>query len=90
MELKEIKEFIESPQGEFIREYLETARKSFLSIERINMKDTVEQQKAEFEASRKAIQYLDEILGGIMYYKRLQMPQENKPEEDSLVPGIEK
>jgi hypothetical protein len=87
MELKEIKSFLESPAGKSMKEYLEARLKSLGSIYFQKDLDDPIEIAIELKAQKKAHLVLQHILDDIISVET-QKENEEKPEEDSLVPGV--
>ena len=89
MDPKEIKRFLESETGKAMKEYLQMRLDSLGSIYFLKDIDDPKELAIELKAQKKAHLVLQRILDDIMATERENIGGE-KPEEDSLVPGIDK
>jgi len=87
MELKEIKSFVESEAGKSMKEYLQMRLDSLQSIYFLKDLDDPTEMAVEQKAQKKAHLILQRILDDIMSVEREK--EKEKPEEDSLVPGLD-
>lgn len=86
MELKEIKDFIESAAGKAVKQYFTEVRTSLRSMYRIKDLDDPIELAIELKAQKKALLIIEGILDDIMIVEREKV--EKRPEEDSLTPGV--
>lgn len=85
--IEELKDFVESAAGAPMKEYLQLRLASLRSIERIKDLDDPMQLAIDTKAQKKAYFLIRDILDDIMVVET-NVETTEKPEEDSLIPGV--